>query len=131
MRVDWWFQCDFGNRLFIPRYAQARPMGNDQVSTIQFEWLGEYRVGPILPFEPMSSLRDAHQMCGDLRVQVRGHWNARRARDRGRAQPPRHAADSHEIRHDVVTCTGTHSLIEESGPIEILPELAPVSSAHA
>src|SRR5262245_50182266 len=90
---------------------------------IQFEWLGEYRVGPILPFEPVSSLRDAHDMRGDLRVQVRGHRNARRACDRGRAQPPRHAADSHEVRHDVVTRTSEHSLIEESGPIEILAEL--------
>src|SRR2546427_4220745 len=93
------------------------------MTVLELEGLRQYRVSPVLPLEPVRGIGDAHEMRSHLRVEVRGHWNARGARDRCRTQPPADAANAHEVGHDVVARAGEHRLIQQASAVEVLPEL--------
>jgi hypothetical protein len=80
-------------------------------------------IGPILPFEPVRGLGDAHQVGGDLGVQVGRHRNAGGARDRRGAQPSGHAADPHQVGHHAVAGAGLHRVEELARAVEVLAEL--------
>ena len=45
------------------------------------------------------------------------------ARHRGGAQPAAHAANAHEIGHDVIPGAGADRLIENARPVEVFAEL--------
>ena len=64
-----------------------------------------------------------HQVRGDFRVQVSGHRHAGGPGDRRGAQPPGHAADSHQVRHEVVPRGGEQRLVKRAGAVEVLAEL--------
>jgi hypothetical protein len=57
------------------------------------------RIGPVLSFEPMRRLRDAHDLGGDFRVKVSRDRNTCRFGHRRRSEPPSDATDAHEIQH--------------------------------
>src|SRR5262249_6827268 len=96
---------------------------NHEIAVLELERLGQDRGGPILPLEPMRGIGDPHEMRSNFRVEVRGHWNARGARDRRRAQPTGDSATAHEVWNDVVARAGEHRLIQQARTIEVLAEL--------
>lgn len=87
------------------------------------EGLRQDRIRPILPFEPVRCVGDAHEMRGNLWIQMGGHRDARSARDRRRTHPTAYTANAHHVGHDVVARTGEQCLIQEPRTVEILPEL--------
>ena len=48
------------DRVLVPLDAIARPIRDQKVTALQPKRLGENWIGPILPFEPMRGLGDAH-----------------------------------------------------------------------
>src|SRR5262245_22148544 len=109
--------------LFVPLDALPRFVWNHEIAVLELERLGQYRVSPVLPLEPMRGIGDPHEMRSNFRVEVRGHWNAGGAGDRRRAQPTADAANAHEGWHDVVARAGKHRLIQQARTIEVLAEL--------
>src|SRR6058998_1299195 len=109
--------------LLVPREAIAWPIRNNQVTVFQRERLGDDRVGPVLPFEPVSRLGHAHQVSRRLRIEVRGHRNSRTPGDRRGPQPAGHSADAPQVRHHQIAHTSLKGLVERARPVEILAEL--------
>src|SRR4029453_5886227 len=109
--------------LFVPLDALPGFIRNHEIAVLELERFGQYRVRPILPLEPMRGIGDPHEMRGNFRVEVRGHWDARGAGDRRSAQPPADATNAHEVWHDIVARAGEHRLIQQARTIEVLPEL--------
>jgi hypothetical protein len=93
------------------------------MTCFQPERLGEYGIGPVLPFEPVRSLGHAHQMRRDLRIEVGRHLDTRCAGDRGRTKPSADPSDPHQIRHDIIAGPGPDGLEERPRTIEVLAEL--------
>src|SRR5262249_14880383 len=73
--------------VFIPFDAGAGLVRPLQHTVDERERLDDNRVGPVLPFEPMGGLGDAHEMRGKFRIEMRRHGNAGRTGDGGCAQP--------------------------------------------
>jgi hypothetical protein len=69
------------DRFLIPFEANAKHIGNVKQSVTNFIWLVEDRIGPILPFQSMRGLGDAHHVSGHFRVKMCGHRYARRSRN--------------------------------------------------
>jgi hypothetical protein len=107
-------QCELGDSLLVPLDALAGPVGDDQITVLDLEELGQYRVGPILSLEPARGVGDTQKMRRHLRVEVRGHQNAPHARDRGRAQLPADTANAREIGHDMVARAREDRVIQQA-----------------
>jgi hypothetical protein len=65
----------------VPFEANARDIRNAKQSLTDFIGFLEDRIGPVLPFQPVRSLRDPHHVSGYLRVKMSGHRYARRTRN--------------------------------------------------
>src|ERR1700730_14596579 len=65
------FYLMVGDSIVVPFQAVAGDVWQVQRAGADLEWAGQYRVGPILPFQPVPGWRDAQQVARDLRVQMR------------------------------------------------------------
>src|ERR1700751_2193523 len=57
------------DRVLVPFEPHTRHIGNVQLPVLELVWSLENRIRPILPFEPMRSLGDAHHVSSDLRIE--------------------------------------------------------------
>jgi hypothetical protein len=70
------------DRFLIPFKTSARHDRNVKQSVTNIVRFLHDRIGPVLPFQPMRGLGDAHHVRGHLRVKVSGHRYAGRTRNR-------------------------------------------------
>ncbi len=57
-----------GDRVFVPIQTDAGHIGDVQQTILYFIRVLQNRIGPILPFQPMRGLGDAHYVGGDFRI---------------------------------------------------------------
>src|ERR1700687_2008374 len=89
--------------VFVPLHARAGPVRDHEEAVFEVKWRGEDWVGPILPFQPMSGFRHTHQVRRELGIEMRRHLDTCGASYRRCAHPARHATDTHQIGHNIVS----------------------------
>src|SRR5215470_6191327 len=62
-------------------------------------------------------------MRGNLGIEMARHRDAGRARDGGRPHPAGYATNTHEVRHNEITCLLAQRLVHLPRTIEILTDL--------
>ena len=64
------FYLMVGDSIVVPFQAVASDVWQVQLAGADLERAGQYRVGPVLPFQPVRGRRDAQQVARDLRIQM-------------------------------------------------------------
>jgi hypothetical protein len=59
------------NRCLVPFESNPRDLGNLYPPVLDRVRNAQQRVEPVLPFEPVRTVRDAHHVRGDFRIEVR------------------------------------------------------------
>src|SRR5271165_4496135 len=108
---------------FLPLNTRTRPIRNFDFAVLHPERLLYNGIGPVLPLEPMRGLGSAHQMRSKLWIEMCRDLDTSRGRHRDRPQPPAYAANSHQIRHHIITGFRADGFIQLTRTVEILTKL--------
>jgi hypothetical protein len=82
-----------------------------------------HQVTVVMSDRGIPKIADPHHVGGHLGIKMGGNRSACRCGDSGRSLPACHAADPHEVRHDVIASFHLQGGVERARSVEILADL--------
>src|SRR5262245_6320349 len=112
-----------GNGGLVPLQTNTGEIRHLDPTRLDVVGLLQQGISPILPFQPMRRLSNAHDVRRNFGIKVRRHGYPGGTANGGGAEPAGDAADAHEIRHYQIARLALQRLVQVPGSIEVFADL--------